>query len=176
MRALRSLSSGLVALLVSFPCVAGNIGFLDAQRAVGAVKEGRVQIKILEDWAAPRQASIGRLQAKLQELSDRYNAQRQVLTGDALGHLEQELVRAQRELEDEMRSFDREVTSRRERALGEVATKIVTLAGEYAEANGYDAVFLLGAQPVAYYAASLDITDAIIALYDERFPVKTAAQ
>lgn len=176
MSTLRGLILGLVGVLAALPAVAGNLAFLDAERAVVTVQEGKSQLKTLEGWARPRQASLERLQARVQELSDRYNQQRIALSAEALGQLERELVQAQRELEDETRIFNREVTLRREKILGEIAAKIGTLAGEYAETKGIDAVFLLGAQPIAYYAASLDITDAIIALYDERYPVKDAAQ
>jgi Skp family chaperone for outer membrane proteins len=46
----------------------------------------------------------------------------------------------------------------------------MTVAAEYAEANGFDAIFLLGAHAVAYYSKTLDVTDAVIRLYDERYP------
>ena len=69
-----------------------------------------------------------------------------------------------------MRAFNRDLTARRDRMLGELSAKIMTVAAEYAEANGFDAIFLLGAHAVAYYSKTLDITDAIIRSYDQKFP------
>jgi Skp family chaperone for outer membrane proteins len=45
------------------------------------------------------------------------------------------------------------------------------VAEEYAEANGFDAVFMLEAQPMVYVAESAIITDEVIRIYDERFPI-----
>jgi Skp family chaperone for outer membrane proteins len=52
-----------------------------------------------------------------------------------------------------------------------VATQIGAIASEYAAANGFDAVFVLNAQPLVYVADSVNITDAVIKLYDERYPI-----
>jgi Skp family chaperone for outer membrane proteins len=45
------------------------------------------------------------------------------------------------------------------------------VASEFAAANGFDAVFVLNAQPLVYLAESSDITDRVIKIYDERYPV-----
>ena len=45
------------------------------------------------------------------------------------------------------------------------------MASDYARANDYDAIFVLNAQPLIYIADAADLTDTVIRLYDERFPV-----
>jgi len=52
-----------------------------------------------------------------------------------------------------------------------VATRVRDLAGEYAAANGFDAIFMFETAPLVYVAASSIITDALIRLYDEHYPV-----
>jgi Skp family chaperone for outer membrane proteins len=162
---------GLIAVLVTLPAAAGQIGFLDAERAVLSVREGASRLKELEAWATPRRTQLEALQGKVAELNQRLSAQRSVASPEALAQLDRELVQAQRELEDQVRAFNRDLPARRDKMLGELSAKIMTVAAEYAEANGVDAIFLLGAHAVAYYAKSLDVTDAIIRLYDERYPV-----
>ena len=46
------------------------------------------------------------------------------------------------------------------------------MASDYAEANGFDAIFMLESQPLVYIVDSAVITDAVIRLYDERFPIE----
>lgn len=52
-----------------------------------------------------------------------------------------------------------------------MATRVRDLAGEYAVANGFDAIFMFEMAPLVYVAASSIITDALIRLYDEHYPV-----
>ena len=42
---------------------------------------------------------------------------------------------------------------------------------EYAEANDFDAVFLMTAQPMVYVSEAANLTDEVVAMYNERYPV-----
>jgi Skp family chaperone for outer membrane proteins len=160
----------LVALLSALPAVAGKIGFLDAERAVASVGQGKAKIQELEEWAAPRRARLEQMQANAVQLRDQLAAQRNVATPEAVQKLESDLLQARRELEDGSRNFNRDVDAKQNELLGEVALKIGTVASDYGKANDYDAIFMLKAQPLAYYSEESDITDIVIRLYDERFP------
>jgi hypothetical protein len=46
------------------------------------------------------------------------------------------------------------------------------VAADYAAVNSIDAIFILNNQPLVYIAESAIITDAVIRLYDERFPIE----
>jgi len=162
---------GLMVVLAAVPAFAGQIGFLDAERAVLSVQEGKSQLKVLEEWATPRKNHIEELKGQVAELNQQLSVQRNTASPEALASLDRELVQTQRELEDEVRAFNRDLAAKRDKLLGELSAKIMTVAAEYAEANGFDAIFLLGAHAVAYYSKALDVTDAIIQLYDERHPV-----
>jgi len=169
-RAVVRLTLGVVVILVAASASAGTIGFLDAERAVLSVQEGKSQLRALEEWATPRRTQLEQLQSQVAELNQRLAAQRSVASPEALAQLDRELVQAQRDLEDQVRAFNRDLPARRDRMLGELSAKIMTVAAEYAEANGFDAIFLLGAHAVAYYSKTLDVTDAIIRSYDQKFP------
>jgi len=160
---------GLV--LTALPAAAGKIGFLDAERAVSSVQEGKAQLQALEDWATPRQQRVEELRAKAVELNNQLNTQRNVASASVLAELEEQLLRAQRDFEDAGRAYNRNIDAKQNELLSEVATKIGQVASEYAAANDFDAVFLLQAQPLAYFRESSNITDIVIRLYDEKFPV-----
>jgi Skp family chaperone for outer membrane proteins len=161
---------GALVVLAAVPAAAGQIGFLDAERAVLSVQEGKSQLKVLEEWATPRRDRIEQLKAQAAELSQQLAAQRSTASPEALAQLDRDLVQVQRELEDSVRAFNRDLTARRDAMLADLSAKLMTVAGEYAQANGFDAIFLLGARAVAYYSKTLDVTDAVIRLYDERHP------
>jgi Skp family chaperone for outer membrane proteins len=131
-----------VAVCTAIPTIAGDVGFLDAERAVSSVKEGQRQLQALEAWGSP-----------------------------VIKELENDLLKARRDFEDVGRAFNRDMESKQNEFLSQVATQIGAIASEYAAANGFDAVFVLNAQPLVYVADSVNITDAVIKLYDERYPI-----
>ena len=90
---------------------------------------------------------------------------------EALQQLKEQELDARRVYEDAARSFQRQLEAKQNEFLGDVAVKVGTVASEYGEANGFDAIFVLNAQPLVYLSESADLTDTIIKLYDERFPV-----
>jgi Skp family chaperone for outer membrane proteins len=153
------------------PAVAGNIGFLDSERAIKAVKEGQRQLEVLDTWATQKTAEYDAKQSRVTELTQRLNAQRTVASDEVVRGLEADLLKAQRELEDAGRAMQRDFEAKQRELLSVVATRVRDLAGEYAAANGFDAIFMLESQPLVYIANSAIITDEVIKLYDERFPI-----
>ena len=161
----------LVAALVAIPAVAGNVGFLDTERAIRTVGEGKRQLQILDAWANQKSDQVERIQSRVTELTQQLNTQRTIASADVIRQLEDELLQAQRSLEDAGRTLQRDFDAKQRELLATVATRVRDLAGEYASTNGFDAIFMLESQPLVYIANSAVITDAVIQLYDERFPI-----
>jgi Skp family chaperone for outer membrane proteins len=160
-----------VVMLVAVPAAAGNIGFLDAERAVATVKEGQKQMQAYEAWVQPRREQVEQLRARTAELDEQLKAQRSVASAEAVQELEQQFLLARREFEDAGRAFNREVEAKQDEFLGKVATQVGAVASEFAAANGFDAVFVLSAQPLVFVADAANITDRVVQIYDERYPV-----
>ena len=161
----------LIAVFVAIPAVAGNVGFLDSERAIKTVKEGQRQLQILNEWANQKSDSVEGMQSRVAELTQQLNTQRTVASADAIRQLEDELLQAQRRFEDAGRTLQRDFEAKQRELLALVATRVRDLAGEYASSNGFDAIFMLESQPLVYISNSAVITDAVIQLYDERFPI-----
>ncbi len=161
----------LVAVFVAIPAVAGNVGFLDTERAIKTVKEGQRQLRILDNWSTQKSSEFETLQSRVAELTQQLNAQQDVASADAIRQLEDQLLVEQRNVEDAGRALQREFEAKQRELLALVATRVRDLAGEYASNNGFDAIFMLESQPLVYIANSAVITDAVIQLYDERYPI-----
>lgn len=161
----------LVAAFVAIPVAAGNVGFLDTERAIKTVKEGQRQLQILDEWAAQKSDEVETMQNRVAELTQQLNTQRSVASDEVISRLENDLLNAQRQFEDAGRALQREFEAKQRELLAVVATRIRDLAGEYASANGFDAIFMLESQPLVYIANSAIITEAVIKLYDERYPI-----
>ncbi|MCD4748126.1 MAG: OmpH family outer membrane protein [Thermoanaerobaculales bacterium] len=148
---------------------AGKIGFLDSERAVLQVKEGQAKLKELEAWIQQRRQNLEQAAAKVNELREKLKAQQSVASQGTIEALQREELAARRVLEDLQRAFDRDVEQKQQEFLGEIGRKIGTVASDFGKANGYDAIFILNAQPLVYISESTDLTDTVIELYDRRF-------
>ncbi len=171
MRAFLRWTLVVVVISAAVPALAGKIGFLDAERAVASVGEGKQQLKVLEDWARPRRERLQEMQTNLVNLNNQLSTQRSVASAESIKQLEEQVLKARRELEDAGRAFNRDLDGKQNEFLEDVATKIGTVASDYGRANDFDAIFMLQTQPLVYVRDSADVTDTIIRLYDERFPV-----
>jgi Skp family chaperone for outer membrane proteins len=171
MRGLKDVAVLAALLLATAPALAGSIGFLDAERAVATVQEGKAKLSEFEAWAEPERQRVEALGERMNGLRQQINQQGAVAAEGALQELRDQELDARREYEEAARSFQRQLEIKQNEFLGDVAVKVGTVASEYGEANGFDAIFVLNAQPLVYVSESVDITDTIIKLYDERYPV-----
>ena len=161
----------LVAVFAAIPAAAGKVGFLDTERAIKTVKEGQRQYQALDAWGNKRSDEVEAMQDRVAELAQQLNAQRAVASPDAVSQLEKELLQAQRDLEDAGRALQRDFDVAQREFLAQVATRVREVASEYAAANDFDAIFMFESQPLVYVADSALITNAVIRLYNEKYPV-----
>lgn len=161
----------LVAMFAATPAVAGRIGFLNTEQAIKSVQEGKRQFEALNAWADQKSDEVEALQKRANELAEQYNTQRAVASADALGRIERDLLQAQRDLEDAGRAVQREYEDKQRELLAEVAYRVRTVASDFAKANDFDVVFTLDSQPLVYINDAVIITDDVIRLYDQRFPI-----
>ena len=98
----------LSALFAAIPAMAGNVGFLDTQRAIKTVKEGQRQYQALDAWSNQRADEVEVMQNRVTELTQRLNTQRTVASPDVIRQLEESLLQAQRDLEDAGRTLQRD--------------------------------------------------------------------
>jgi Skp family chaperone for outer membrane proteins len=161
----------LVVVCVAVPAAAGKIGFLDTERAVKTVKEGQRQMQVLDAWSNQRTDQVESLRDRVNEIAEQINAQRTIASDEVLTNLENEFLQAKRSFEDAGRALQRDFEAKQEELFAQVATRVRDSAGEYAKANGFDAVLMFETVPLVYVNESVIITDAVIQLYNERYPV-----
>jgi Skp family chaperone for outer membrane proteins len=168
MRRLTVLSALIILMLSSLPAQAGKIGFIDAERAIAEVEEGKKKFAALQAWQEPHQE-------KLDGLRDQVVALREQLaeetTPEARAEIERNEISATRAFEDARREYERLLETKKHEFLSEIAAKIALVGTDYAKKNEFDAVFLLSGQPMMFVAETANITDIVIGLYNERFPI-----
>ncbi|MCS7181504.1 MAG: OmpH family outer membrane protein [Thermoanaerobaculum sp.] len=147
-----------------------KIAFVDVQRALLSIEEGKAKRKELQDWAAPRQQELQRLDQEIQTLQQELGAKQQTATLDQLSELNRRLTAKKREFEDKQRQYSRELEEKQNEVLRALGQKLEQLLAEYASSEKYTAVFILQPEQVAFVATSADITDKLIQLYNQKYP------
>ena len=170
MRRINVIVIPILLLLAATPSFAGKIGFVDAERAVVTVDEGKAKVSELEAWAVPEREKVEALAAKANAARQQLAAQGRVGSPETVNQLQEEERRATRAFEDGRREFERKLDKKQNEFLAEIAVKVGQVASDFAKANDFDAIFVLKAQPLIYVAPASDVTDTIIRLYNERFP------
>lgn len=163
----------IVVLLAAVPATAGKIGFVNAEEAVAQVEEGQAKFAELRTWQDQQQARLDSLRNRVLALRQQLANEQETASPEAIAAIERNELAARRDFEDARRVYERELQERKDRFLSEIASKISTVGAEYAAANDYDAVFLLTAQPMVYVAESANLTDTVVELYNERYPVRS---
>jgi outer membrane protein len=164
--------SAIALVFACVPASAGKIGFMDTEQVIRSVQEGRRQLAILDEWGNRKSDEVEAVQNRVVALRRQLEEQRPVASGDAIRKLEEDLLQAQRDFEDVGRALRRELDEKQRELLAEVAIRVRMVATDYGNANGFDAIFTLDAQPLVFIADSAIITDEVIRLYDERYPVE----
>jgi outer membrane protein len=149
-----------------------KIAFVDVKRALVSIEEGKAKRKELQDWARPKEEELQRLGKEIADLQTELNAKRAAANEDALAELNRRLVAKQREAEDKQRVAQRDLEERQATILRGVGEKLQAVITQYSDANRFTAVFILEPDNVAYLAASADITDQVVKLYNEKYPLQ----
>jgi Skp family chaperone for outer membrane proteins len=172
----------LAAALVVFSLLGGGalaqqaelptkIAFVYVQKVLTSTEEGKIRVKQLDEWARPRQEDLARLDKEISDLKGQIQARQGSGPDDVLIDLNKKLVAKQREFEDKQRIAKREADEKQQALLKELGGKMQEVLNQYADANRFTVIFVLNPNEVAYLAKSADITDTIITLYNEKYPV-----
>ncbi|MCU0293196.1 MAG: OmpH family outer membrane protein [Thermoanaerobaculaceae bacterium] len=152
-----------------------KIGFVDTERAILTIEEGKARLKELDTWARPRGDELAKMAKEVTDLQAEIASKRGVASPEALEQLQQRLVAKQRQVEDRQRVVKREFEEKQENLLKDIGTRMQQIVQAYAQQSGYLAVFLLKPNDIAYLAPAGDLTNTIVKLFNEKYPVAAAA-
>jgi outer membrane protein len=159
------------------PAGAPKIAILNVRQAIVATAEGKQASAELQSQFAPRQNELETLNKQINDLRQQLAANQntwndeQKARAQAQGQrLAQQLDRKQNEMQEDVNAAQGDVVDR-------IGRKMMDVLDRYARENGFLAVFDSSAQnsPIIYAANSIDVTQEIIKLFDQAYPVKSSA-
>ncbi len=153
-----------------------KIAFVNPVAILSNTAEGKQEFAKLQDLTNTKQKQVADLSAELRKLQDQYSQTSLSANATARAEMERQIqdrdVRLKRLQED----AQTELQQRQDDLLEKMGGKLQTVLTEYAQKNGIDTIFRLDQnQTFAYVNPALNITDAIIKQYDQRFPAPAAA-
>ena len=131
----------------------------------------------MQSQFAPRQTELDNLRKQIEDLQTRLRTTSNTLSDEEKARLAREgdqltrtYQRKQQESQDDYTEAEREVVDR-------IGRKMIDVLDKYSTDNGYILILDTSAQntPVIFAAKTTDVTQDIIKLYDQSYPVKNAA-
>lgn len=143
-----------------------KIGYVDLQRALNEVQEGKAAKARLQARLEKSQAQLDKekeaLRVKQEELEKKRLAMDEATLRQRLEELDKEMMRysnlaaqLQRELAEEERQVTQEIFGRMRKIIGEIAEK-----------EGFDFVFEANESGILHAPAALDLTNELVRRYD----------
>jgi len=159
------------------PAAPLKIGVLNMEVAITSTQEGRQAASELNTKFAPRQTELQTIQKQLQDIATRLQTNSNTLSDDEKYRLQRESETLNRTLQRKQQEARDDFQDAQQDLINTLGRKLMTVLDKYSKENGYAVVLDTSSQqtPVIYQAPTVDITQDIIKLYDQNYPVKAAA-
>lgn len=141
-----------------------KVAVVDVQRAVMETEDGLRAQATLKKYFDRKQGDLNAKQEDLLRRKDEIEKQSKVLSKDALARATEEWQRQMNEVQQVFLDYNKELQKKQGEITAPIFTRVNGLLRKVAKRDGYDLV--LERQAVPYVRTELDITDAIISMYN----------
>lgn len=152
-----------------------KVAAINMRAAIANTSEGKQAAAQLETQFSARRKEIEDLNKKINDLQQRLTAGAITLSDEEKQKLTLEGQRLTRQLERRQNEFQEDLNDAQSDAISRIGRRMVEVLGNYAPSNGYGAVLDNSSQSTPVMYASADITQEVVKLYDETYPVKKVA-
>jgi len=156
---------------------AAKVGVLNVQAAIASTAEGKQASAELQSQFAARQTELETLNKQIEDLRKRLQAGQNTLSQEEQARLTRQGEGLAKQAQRKQEEYNEDVQA----ALGDVreriGRKMLDVLDRYARENGYSAIFDTSsqAQVIIYASNQADVTQDIIRLFDQAYPVKASA-
>jgi outer membrane protein len=150
----------------------GKIGLVSIQEAILSSAEGKKAMGELQKKYQPRQLEVQKLQQDIQGINDQLQKQAATLSDDEQRRLNRDLEEKQKLLKRTTEDAQADFTTDRDEMYRRIGQKMVKVIDDYARQNGFSLILGSDQVPIYYAAKEVDLTDAIVKLYDAANPAE----
>jgi outer membrane protein len=156
---------------------AGKIGVINVRQAIASTSEGKQAGAELQSQFAPRQTELEGLNKQINDLRQRLDAGSGKFSQDEQARLQREGETKARQLQRKQDEYQEDVNAAQADVFDRIGRKMIDVLDRYARENGYVAILDTSAQntPILFASTNIDVTQDIVKLYDQAYPVKGGA-
>jgi outer membrane protein len=154
-----------------------KIAILNVRTAIVQTAEGKAASADLQAKFAPQQTEMDNIRKQIDDIEKQLSAGANTLSEEEKARKERAGQILGKQLQHKQDEYTDNVTAAQSDAIDAIGRKMMDVIDRYARENGYGVVIDSSGQttPVLYRAAQLDITDAIVKLYDTQYPARAGA-
>jgi outer membrane protein len=154
-----------------------KIAVMNVRNAIVATAEGKQAQAQLQSQFAPKQSELQTLQKQIEDLQRRMSEGARTLSDDEKAKMQREGELLSRRLQRSNDDLNEELNAAQGEIVDSIGRKMLEVLDRYSRENGFTAVLDTSAQgsPVIYGSSQADITQEIVRLYDQAYPVKGGA-
>jgi outer membrane protein len=157
---------------------ANKIAVVRVLDAIGTTAEGKQAQAEIQSQFAPRSAEIDAINKQIEDLQKKLQAGANTLSEDEKSRTQRQIEMLGRKLQRTQEAVQDELNGARADVLDRLGKKMLDVVNRYATENGYGVVIDASnqqAMTVIYASKQVDITDEVVKLYDQQFPVRAGA-
>ena len=153
------------------------VAIINLRGAIGSTAEGKQASAELQSQFAPRSSEIDNMTKQINDLQQKLQAGQGKLSQEEETRLTAEGQRLTQRLDRRRNDFQEDATAAQQEVLERIGRKMVDVLDRFARENGYSVVLDTSGQnsPILYASNQVDVTQDIIRLYDQAYPVKAGA-
>jgi outer membrane protein len=154
-----------------------KVGVISVQAAIASTAEGKQAAAELQSQFAPRTTELQNLQKQIEDLRNRLQTGQSTLSDEEKARLQREGDQLTRTFQRKQQEFQDDTNDAQQDVVNRIGRKLVDVLNKYSKENGYSIILDTSSQqsPVLFAANQIDVTQDIIRLYDQSYPVKTSA-
>ena len=172
----KSVVSALVLVGSAAHAVEFKAAYVDIQRAVQEVDEGKAAKNRLQALADSKQKAFEKEKAALQAEVDAYTKQKATMDDKVASAKEMELQKKTYEFAQKAEKLRTELADSERKELGSIFPKLETLLGQIAQREGLTMVFDRSSSGLAWAPPSLDLTNELIRMYNQQYKAAGGAK
>jgi outer membrane protein len=152
----------------------GKVGVISVRQAIAGTAEGKQAGAELQSQFAARQNELENMNKQINELRQRLEAGTGKLSPDESGRLQRQGETMARQLQRKQDEYQEDVNAAQADVFDRIGRKMVDVLDRYARENGYVVILDSSAQntPIMFASTNVDVTQDIVRLYDQAYPVK----
>ncbi len=158
------------------PAAPQKIGILNVRQAVFGSAEGKQAMAELQSQFAPRSNELDGMRKQIDDLQTRLRAGDRTLSDEEKARIARQGDVLTRRLQAKQQEFEEDAQAAQGEVFDRVARKMDEVMSRYARENNYTLVIDVSSQNVVVFATpQTDITQDIVKLYDQAYPVRAGA-